>query len=298
MTGSSNNISSWHEDKEEQEAFLNLINSEGFILEDTVFEILASSKHKHRAELHPNKVFEGAPHRGGNRVEIDLWANIEGRIFLFESKRSDFDWVFLQNSSAKKDVHLFVGVNQKVHVTNRVLGHLTTVGQQVIEVLEEDEKPELVKNPKKPAFKILPKRSLREDYVHNYIRQALFNIEVLIHSQQNELDSMRENVGRVFIPVIVTNAKLLSGTYKSSDIDTNANLNRIDLQEISYAAVNHSEILKWGGSYESLISHIGIPESTYKLIEDSRYKDTHNKTVFVVNKNALIDFIEKMLSLE
>lgn len=296
MTGSSSNISSWHEDKEEQEAFLNLINSEGFILEDTVFEILTSSKH--RAELHPNEVFEGAPHRGGNRVEIDLWANIEGRTFLFESKRSDFDWVFLQNSDAKKDVHLITGTNQEVHVTNRVLSHITVVSQQVIEVLEENEKPVLVKNTKKNTSKKIAKRSSRDDYVHNHLRQALFNIETLIHSQLDELNSRRGHIARVFIPVIVTNAKLLSGTYSNSDITDDASLSKIDLQPISFAAINHAEILKWGDNHEYIVSHIGQPMWGNMLMSDERYKGSYNKTVFVVTKDSLLSFIDHMINLK
>jgi len=60
----------WYENPAEQQILLNLINSEGFILEDVVQETL--SRCPHRIEIHPGEVFEGAPHRGGGRVEIDL----------------------------------------------------------------------------------------------------------------------------------------------------------------------------------------------------------------------------------
>ncbi len=103
---------------------------------------------------------------------------------------------------------------------------------------------------------------------------------------------------RTFIPVIVTNAKLLSGTYNSSDINNDASLTKIDLQPIPVAAINHAEILKWGDSYKSTVSHIGQPMWRNMHMDDERYKGSHNKTVFVVLKDSLLNFIDHMIDLK
>ncbi len=105
----------WHENPSEQKAFLDLVNTEGFALEDVVHEMLFRCQH--RLDLHPGEVFEGAAHRGGGRVEIDLWARIGGRVFLIESKRSDYDLIFLQNKESKRDIHLIIDSPENTFVT-------------------------------------------------------------------------------------------------------------------------------------------------------------------------------------
>lgn len=82
-------ISAWHEDPNEQKALLNLLNREGFPLEAAVRKTIARSHHQ--IAIHAGKVFEGAPHQGGGRLEMDLWIQIGNFVFLIESKRSDFD---------------------------------------------------------------------------------------------------------------------------------------------------------------------------------------------------------------
>lgn len=62
----------WHEDPNEQQVLLNLLNREGFALEDAVYETL--STYRHYINLHRGDVFEGVPHRESDRIEIDLWA--------------------------------------------------------------------------------------------------------------------------------------------------------------------------------------------------------------------------------
>ncbi len=101
-----NAIHHWYEDPNEQQVLLNLLNREGFLLEDAVYEIL--SRNKHEAILHRGEVFEGAPHRDISRTEIDLWIKSGNFIFLIESKRSEYDWIFLQDQHAAKDVHLIM----------------------------------------------------------------------------------------------------------------------------------------------------------------------------------------------
>ena len=283
-------FSGWHENPSEQKAFLDLVNYEGFPLEDAVHEIL--SRCPHRAELHPGEVFEGAPHRGGGRVEIDLWAKIRQRIFLIESKRSDYDLVFLKNNESAKDIHIINGQNSKISVTNRNYNHLPCVSKQVVEVLEADETPTLQRQKGKPH---LPLRSSREEYVRGFLRQALFNMEVLLHSKMSD-QSWEKEWPLTFIPLIVTNAKVFSGTYVKSDIDDDAKLAKIDLQPIKVAAFNHAEILKWGATYEKCLSHIGQPVCGNRVHADERYIGSHIKTVFIVSKNHLLEFIDHTMN--
>ena len=58
----------WHEDPNEHQILLNLLNREGFALEDAVYETL--STYRHEFKLHRGDVFEGVPHRDNDRIEI------------------------------------------------------------------------------------------------------------------------------------------------------------------------------------------------------------------------------------
>ena len=98
----------------------------------------------------------------------------------------------------------------------------------------------------------------------------------------------------VYIPILVTNAKLLAGTYTTSDIGANVNLSKLNLSQVNYTAINHTEILRCGPGYEQIICHDGQPKWGNMLRDDERYIGSHNKTVFVVSKEALLDFLEIM----
>jgi hypothetical protein len=284
----------WHENTNEQQVLLNLLNWEGFALEDAVYEAL--SAYRHELELHRGGVFEGAPHRDNDRIEIDLWAQSGNFVFLLESKKSEYDWIFLQNQSTAKDVHIISGPQKTVSVSNRILNCVDCVSKQVVEVLPTDDKTSLYRQTQNQKTKniMLPVRSAREDLARSAIRQALFNLEILMHDQLLNDGTWRGQSHRIFIPVVVTNAPLLCCTYDASDINSNADLTKIALKPITAAAFNHSEILRWGHHYEDTLSHIGNPAFGMRFHDDERFKDTHNKTVFVVSKNHLLSFIDKI----
>ena len=293
-------IAGWFEKDIEREAFLNLVNFEGFILEESVREILLNGHQS--ATLHSGDIFAGAPHRGGGRVEIDLWVQIDNFVFDIEAKRSDYDWVFLQNPQDKSDLHLITGpgLSKKLAVKNCSMPKITCVSKQVVEVQEIDETQTLVRKSNtgeknKPSSGV-PARSNREEYVHNAVRQSLFNIETLIHSQLND-DKWVGQAHRIFIPVIVTNAKLLAATYSKSDINSRARLTKlIDIKPVPYAAITHAEILRFGPDFRDEIVHVGRPPSGPLNLSDERYKDTHNKTVFVVSQSHILDFVNYIMN--
>ena len=56
MTSSNNGRNHWSEDPEERQSFLDLVNLEGFLLEDAVAEILSSSRYK--SQFQYGEVFE------------------------------------------------------------------------------------------------------------------------------------------------------------------------------------------------------------------------------------------------
>jgi hypothetical protein len=153
----------WYEDENECKAFLDLINHDGFILEEAIHEVI--SKSSHRPEIHAGEIFEGAPHRGEGRVEIDLWIKIGYFVFLIESKRSDFDWVFLENQDSDKSIHLITGPSKTVSVRNKILPGLACVSKRAVEVLEDANKPILCKQTKGIRPNHLPIRSSREIYI-------------------------------------------------------------------------------------------------------------------------------------
>lgn len=285
----------WHEDPNEQQVLLNLLNREGFALEDAIYETL--SAYRHELKLHRGDVFEGVPHRDNDRVEIDLWAQSGNFVFLLESKKSEYDWIFLQNKSIAKDVHIISGPEKTVSTHNRILNCVDCVSKQVVEILPTDERTSLYRQTQNQKTKniVLPVRSAREDLARSAIRQALFNLEILMHDQLLNDHTWRGPSHRIFIPVIVTNAPLFSCTYDASDINSNADLTKIALKPITIAAFNHSEILRWGHHYENNLCHKGNPAHISEIRnDDERFKDTHNKTVFVVSKNHLLPFIDKI----
>ncbi|CUI18023.1 hypothetical protein PNK_2429 [Candidatus Protochlamydia naegleriophila] len=287
--------SNWYEDPNEQQVLLNLLNREGFALEDAVYEAL--STYRYDIKLHRGDVFEGVPHRDNDRIEIDLWAQSGNFVFLIESKKSEYDWIFLQNQDSTKDVHIISGPEKTVSARNRILNCVDCVSKQVMEVLTTDDKTSLYRQPQNQKTKniMLPLRSTREDLARSAIRQALFNLEILMHDQLLNDETWRGQSHRIFIPVVVTNAQLFCCTYEASDINSNADLTKIVLKPITAAAFNHSEILRWGHHYENNLCHIGNPAHISEIRNnDERFKDTHNKTVFVVSKNYLVAFIDKI----
>ncbi len=276
--------------------FLNLVNFQGFILEEVVCEAVSNINRK--VEIHQGEVFDSSQRRGGGRVEIDLWIKIGNFVFDFESKRSDFDWVFLRNSEDKNNVHIISGPNKNAGVMNHVFKKIDCVTKQVIEVSENAKTFELFKgkNDKNQPASVLPLRSKREDYVHNAIRQALFNTEVLIHDHAKD-DSWSGAPHRIFIPVIVTNARLLSASYSITDINNKARLTKFEnIKQVPFAAINHAEILFQGPHFESQILHMGGQKNQLLDIPDDRFKGTHNKTVFIVNKSYTSNFIDVIVN--
>jgi hypothetical protein len=290
----------WFKKDSECEAFLRLINHEGFILEEIVLETL-SKGHRH-FEFHSGDVFRGAPHRENKRIEIDLLVKKGNFIFNIETKRSDYDWVFLKNQEAKPDLHLITGPGDTkiLTVMNCKMSKINCVSKQVVEVQEDSIDQKLVRNSKsleknKPSSGI-PQRSTRDEYVHNAVRQALFNIETLIHSQIK--DRTWNGVShRIFIPIIVTNARILAATYNQSDISSKALLTKIlNIESVPYAAITHAEILKYGPIFADDIVHIGRPPGGLLNMPDERYKGSHNKTVFVVNQSSVVEFIDYLIN--
>lgn len=285
----------WHEDPNEQQVLLNLLNREGFALEDAIYETL--STYRHELKLHRGDVFEGVPHRDNDRIEIDLWAQSGNFVFLLESKKSEYDWIFLQNQGSAKDVHIISGPEKTVSTRNRKLNCVDCVSKQVVEVLPTDDKTSLYRQTQNQKTKniMLPVRSAREDLARSAIRQALFNLEILMHDHLLNDETWRGQSHRIFIPVVVTNAPLFCCTYDASDINSNADLTKIALKPITTAAFNHSEILRWGHHYENNLCHVGNPAHISEIRNnDERFKDTHNRTVFVVSKNHLLAFIDKI----
>jgi len=288
----------WHENVTDLQLLLNLINTEGFILEDAVDEIL--STYSHDLTIHRGEVFEKAPHRENIRPEIDLWAQSGNFVFLIESKKSAFNWIFLQNQDTPKDVHLITGPEKTISVHNRLLNCVDCISKQAVEVLPEENKTSLRKQEKnnKTTNLALPIRSTREDLVRSAIRQALFNTEILIHNQLND-NSWKGQSHRIFIPIIVTNTPLFSCIYNpAADINSQADLTKITLKKITTVAFNHSEILRWGPHYERTLEHIGQPAWGTRLTDDTRFKKSHNKTVFVVSKENLLSFINQIKDLK
>lgn len=275
----------WYENQDHQNEFVSLINQEGFLLEDRIYSSLIN-RYK-LAKVYFRDVLEAPKFREDHRVEIDVWLHLENIIFIIEAKSSSFDWVFISKDDEEKNIHFIYQNSNAIKVSNVKKNNIEVVSSNIIEVM--------------PAIKIqnnnLLARSRRDDYTRQSVRQTLFATEALINHwiQTNDL-SYQQNSQVRFVPIVVTNANLISAKYNSEDVDNKAQLknNSLEFKQINYAAFTHSEILKTGTNDYQEFEHIGESTLNNQMHSDRKFANSQNKTVFIVNHNNLLEFIEQI----
>ncbi|NNM43271.1 MAG: hypothetical protein HKM07_02890, partial [Chlamydiae bacterium] len=121
----------------------------------------------------------------------------------------------------------------------------------------------------------LAERAGREEILHGFTLQTFKNLEAYIWQLHQKKEFLSEFV--TFIPVIVTNAKLYSMEFSPEQIDVDGNLKDFcNYQQENYVGFNFSDSVKWDAGKQEIITESGSFE----------------KTVFVVNVNHLVEFIE------
>lgn len=261
----------------EKKILLNTINSSGAILEEQVFSVLSKSQYANGMEK--NKTFTFRE----ERMEIDCLLPVPPLRFLFECKRSFYTFYFLRSSEYRNAGYV---IQQKKGMKTIELGPqaLGRGGFKIfpycLEVLEDQGVFQRAKKGKVDFAPEQAERAGREEILHSFTRQTLKNLQGCIWKLHQEPAFLAESVS--FFPVIVTNAKLYSIEYALEQIDADGNLQDFNNpKEEKYVGFNFSDSVKWDEDKQEILTETGSFE----------------KTVFVVNVNHIVDFIDKIKSI-
>lgn len=275
-------------------AFLNTINDQGFVLEHRLHSMLKRHFAIHQPKRGDVVFFQET------RREIDSILDMGRTNFIFECKRSIFDYFFLAPSDYPSDLHIIQHLDRgekrphgiytrNVHVPSRI-----KTSADCIEIpIDSKGNPSTRKYDKgRLVGEEYASTSSREDYIHSKIKQVLCNTEAFIWKKMG-LDSSKpdlmKTVNNNFYPVIVTNADLYFLSYSENDVSENSTLTDINAPvAVKYLAYNFSDSIKWGDR---------LKEVEYLVEEElghcsKNHRGSHIKSVFVVNIKYVIEFID------
>lgn len=290
-------MSEWHKDDTQKQRLLNLINSEGYILEDRVGALLS----RKYPTICTKQVYERPDSVDKERVEIDAWLKRSIAYFIFEVKNSAYDWVFLKGPRTDQHFH-FIYYTDKGSRTLAVMpsgNHPTNsiVTEAVFEVLVGSKGKVLEKQTQKAVHKgkEFPERPSGREIVRPAAKQLLKNLETLSYYELPNMKKAIENVPHIgLFPILVTNAKLYAFSFDETNVDEKADLSSLqDLSEKPWLVFNCSEILRWDENFKQIIKHAGFDLNQTHSTRD--YMGSHLKSIFVVNQNHLLDFLEAWL---
>ncbi len=261
----------------EKRILINTINSSGAILEEQVFALL--SKCRFGNEIEKNKTFTFQD----ERVEIDCLLSTFRLRFLFECKRSFYSFYFLRSSEYRNEGYLIQQnqVLRTIQINPQAMGKAKLRAfPYCLEVLENQGVFQRAKKGKVEFAPELAERAGREEILHSFTRQTLKNLEAYIWKLHQKKEFLSEFVS--FFPVIVTNAKLYSMEFLPEQIDVDGNLKDFsNYKQEKYVGFNFSDSVKWKEGNQEIITDLG----------------GFDKTVFVVNVNHILEFIEGIKSL-
>lgn len=260
----------------EKNILINTVNASGAILEEQVYSILSKSRFGKGIEKSKTFIFQE------ERIEIDCLLSVFPLRFLFECKRSFYSFYFLRSSEYRNGGYL-IQQNQglrTIEITPQAMtkGELKTF-PYCLEILENQGKFQRAKKSKVEFAPEQAERAGREEILHSFMRQTLKNLEAYIWRLHQNKDLLSQVIS--FMPVIVTNAKLYSMEFTPDQIDVDGNLQNFHhFQQEKYIGFNFSDSVKWDNGRQEILTESG----------------TFEKTVFVVNVNHVIDFIEYIKS--
>jgi hypothetical protein len=95
-------------------------------------------------------------------------------------------------------------------------------------------------------------------------------------------------------PILVTNAKLYAFSYDDKNVNEKGDLSSLqDLCEKPWLVFNNSEILRWDENLKQIVNHSGFGLNQQNTSHD--YAGSHKKSIFVVNQNHILEFLENWL---
>ncbi len=256
----------------EKRVLINTINSSGSILEEQVFSVLSKSRFGNEIEKGKAFTFQD------ERIEIDCLLSTFRLRFLFECKRSFYSFYFLRSTEYRNEGCLIqqnAGLRTIQINPQAMLKSKLKTFPYCLEVLENQGAFQRAKKGKVDFAPELAERAGREEILHGFTRQTFKNLEAYIWKLHQKREFLSELV--TFLPVIVTNAKLYSIEFKPEQIDADGDLQDFcNFQQENYLGFNFSDSVKWDVGKQEILTESG----------------SYEKTVFVVNVNHLLSFIE------
>lgn len=280
-------MTKWHLDQNQKNLIINLVNSEGYILEDKLIVSLTKFRNFNN-KINSRDVLFRSCMNGEERIEIDAWTKYINHYLVFEFKSSSYEWIFLRGPRTTQDKHhLYNSAELGLYTRAHSTANDETATENAFEVLLDEKQKLAIQNPK-PVLKglKLPERPSGREIVRSAFKQVLKNTETLA----NKLTKSSEAIDCSFLPIIVTNTNLFLATYDDNQIDENANLTDFsNIEPKPWLILNQREILHHGQDYKETVQHLGFGDSHNK----NRYTGSHLKSVFIVQQQSLHDFLKR-----
>jgi hypothetical protein len=276
-------------------ALLNTINDQGFVLEHRLHSLLK----RHFPASQPRRgevVFFNDVRR-----EFDSILEMGSANFIFECKRSVFDFFFLAPADYPSHLHIIKHYvdpsSQKplgIYTLNaRPSWQIKTCADSVEVSVDSQGIVSTKKYDKGHLFGAeYALTSNRDDYIRNKAKQVIANTEALIWKKMGlnaDKPNLNQTAGQLFFPVIVTNANLFYLKYSDENVSEEGSL--IDFANpvpVKYLACNFSENMRWGDRLKDVEyfvdNELGNPSQDYR--------GSHLKSVFVVNIGYVKEFVE------
>lgn len=281
-------------------ALLNTINDQGFVLEHRLHSLL----NRHYPGCQPKR--SEVAFFNDIRREFDSTIETGSANFIFECKRSVFDFFFLTPADYPSQLHIIKHLldpqSQKplgIYTLNAYPSWRMKTCADAVEVSVNLNG--VLSTRKYDKGHLLGEEyaltSSRDDYIRNKAKQVLGNTEAFIWRKMG-LDSGKPNLnqtaGQLFFPVIVTNANLFYMKYSDQDLAENGSLSDFSAPiPVKYVAYNIPENMKWGDrlkDVEYLVEkELGHPSQNYE--------GSHIKSVFIVNIAHVKEFIDSVRGL-
>lgn len=244
-------------------------NIKGYLLEDKVIEVL--SNHIESDRIHKNSIgIEYGIRNKGERVEIDAVVKVRGKVLIIEAKRSKYDWIFAPSLHQQTDLVNLIYISPKNgHVVKKMKVDTDFPIKMLYHVFEAGFEGDKLFRASQNKLSLPDKRRP----VHDAIRQVLKESKAaLLEKGKFSID---EN--NFVIPIIVTNARLLSLDYSQKNINEKGDLIDFDnLKEIGAVGINFNEYFGFNNEY-------GLSSAIVEEI---------TKTVFIVNIGHLKEIVE------
>jgi len=251
-------------DEREKNLFLKTLNKKGFILEERTQAVFSKLFGAHQVKS--NIVYD---HFG--RVEIDALVELNDRNFIGECKKTDYTWIFPKEVKSDNRITLIHYTKDGIRFSQRSTADFECVKSDIAVVFEYD---------KLKMTNSTDVQSSTKD-IHDAIRQVLNETEAVIRFTNFK--------GKIFFPIIVTNADLYIFDYNPKGIDRKGNIMKcLPLRPVNMIAYNFPQEMYWK-FYSATSGETRMP------IRNIRGEIGDNmKTIFITNIEHLSELAHKL----